>query len=738
MARTPADRPTFRRIAEDAVSDRVSAASIAAASRKLWHTRHVAAPAWAAAGTAIATEATYLTGNVPLGLTAAAVTAAGTRLGACRIREDMRRARIAAAAVGGTWTGVILAATAGLSPHDFAHFPAGIPAWAFTAATFGAIHEWLDTEMVKDAKRLQRLLDAWPADREALGSPELSLTGHRIEMLATGRIYHLTAPRGRIAMRLIDVDRAAATWGVPREWVQVAENPRNPRRATLTVFTSDPWADVDNRHPAVTGGDGWETVSRSILDPQPIGVPATRAKASEAARYALLELVTDAGAEQVNYGGRKRSGKSTGINSLAASILSCSDALLCLIDIPKQGIEGKDWGPGAIEVCAGTFEAAELLLVALLALCRHRSVTRWAATRETPAVTLVIDELKSLLEPEMAKDAHWGPKLTGMLEALSRVCGAAGIPIVLGTQRPTEDAFGGSVTTREQANQGVCFALRKASDVPYVLGRETTVDISQWTEKGLFVGSSRFMRPDEVWRGFDLHEPADIQALGRRYAVGRPCIEPAGLAAMNEELAPHKVTWADLQYRGDAQPSAGTPLSAPADPEDDPPAGGQSAIDEEFAHMTDQFELRPEYAGMDRAQALARLRAVQAAANVPRQRFTEPPPIGDPAHMSPDELEVYTRLMSPEGEAWRRESAARYVPEPVRPEHAALLGLLAQAGESGARAADLAEALKVSGATVLRRLGELRDNDLVRSEGQTHHCRWLLAAAPATQTDAPH
>jgi hypothetical protein len=217
-------------------------------------------------------------------------------------------------------------------------------------------------------------------------------------------------------------------------------------------------------------------------------------------------------------GGRKGSGKSTGVHVLMTHVSNCENACPIGADL-MHGKEFNLWKRSFHQVATERGEAAAMLSGILEVVdergreLARRGIQSWKPTPEEPALVFFIDELADLSE--------W----MGQVFEICRKCRAVAVIPILATQRPTASALGDGGTDM-RAQLDTVIGLRARVDDTSVIFGPGSINEGWGLDKLGGPGSFKIRSDDDdlPYRArFWNHSPAAIRRAAAR--ARRPNID---------------------------------------------------------------------------------------------------------------------------------------------------------------------------------------------------------------------
>lgn len=219
-------------------------------------------------------------------------------------------------------------------------------------------------------------------------------------------------------------------------------------------------------------------------------------------------------------GGVPGAGKSGLLAVLLAHLATFDQVSVAMIDL-KYGVEAEPWRPRLAEI-ADSGDAALDLLSRLLQVVEHRYLdmrsrglrNAWTSSYfngTTPVIVLVIDETADLFASITKEEKERAGKIATKLRRLVQVGRAAGVVVVMATQKPTADSLPTAI--RDLTTLRICFKTTTAAQTDAVLGdgwRDSGINPSAFdavtqrgyaaasTSAGLVVCRSALMTDDHI------------------------------------------------------------------------------------------------------------------------------------------------------------------------------------------------------------------------------------------------
>lgn len=351
----------------------------------------------------------------------------------------------------------------------------------------------------------------------AMGSEHVKLRAARLDEIQRdehGYTARVLLPPGVTLERLLAERRELeSAMGARRGWLRFEpyERTRRADHASLRLLTSDPLAETRPWPGPPEHG--------TVRDRLPLAIYETGE---------TLEMVVTE--RHWLIAGESGGGKSGIVNVVLGWLAGCEDVVVWGID-PQAGKELAPWR-SVLGRLAADIPQAEDLLAALvrvmetrLRLMAARGLRSWPVSRERPAIVLIVDEL--------AEVADQSDQAIADLDRLARRARAAGIWLVLATQRPTQEALGSAPGLRPNTKNRVCARLAEGRDTDMILGSSSRASgylPDQLDAPGkLVVRSPEHTRPTPA-RAYWATD-AQIQRTAQQLADRRPRLDPESQAA---------------------------------------------------------------------------------------------------------------------------------------------------------------------------------------------------------------
>ncbi len=333
--------------------------------------------------------------------------------------------------------------------------------------------------------------DVW----SSWGCPGAVLDYHRDDVEGT-RTWVVALPDDMVAQQAVRIlrDRISRGADVPSNQIAVTEGGNSGRVVVLVRREAMRVLPDLIKHPVTTAAVG----ARSVLQGARVG-------ATYDGEW-IVPLATEKGANHLFIGGAPNQGKSALITNVLAEAAAMVDAQVWLAD-PKR-VDYAAWR-NVVARYANTVEAIEALVRDLGAemerryeLLEGQGGRKWRATPETPQIVFILDEAADL-----SKDGQL------RLKEISRLCRAAGITVVIATQRPTKENINTSLLA--QLVERVALHCATAAEMSYVLGEWSPDELGgdrpnddflrrpgdaliKSQSKGWHLGRSYYLSDDEI------------------------------------------------------------------------------------------------------------------------------------------------------------------------------------------------------------------------------------------------
>lgn len=639
-------------------------------------------------------------------------------IGKFRISSSRDRAYFMA----GSFTGLawILAASYWL------HLAFGLFLWAWVLLTGTGAMMWSLDHRVRSKVRLEKEAEKVPETVTFAGYPELRLLLIS-DILAddgarTGLRYDFECPRG-MHRNGVDQDRLEAAFpGARPGSVTKIDDTGNVRRFSVQVVTADPWKGTGGAskpvpHPAVThleqlqqiqarrdageGGVAAPTDLELWLPGGSVRTPRTIGQRDDGSKVWYVAWDADHGAHQLLMGGQKGSGKTVTENDLIAVLAPTVDAVIIGIDIAKGGKVFAHWGDVVSLVVTTAYDAVEvtgrvqrfITQRGLDAAAARSHDDKHQPTPQDPAVFLIYEEASALFGRRNGYSADAIRAAEGVAESGREA--AVGEWII--TQVGDNSSLGYSVRLREQLDDAICLFMKNPEHARFIMGNsKVKVDVSAIQHAGAFYMQNGPKLDGRVNRSYDLHQPADVEALAALYGPRRRHLK-------------------DFAQRHFAPTSAAPTTPEGTQPMTDSsptPAGG---LFDKPGRASGQPARRPGIRGEIDAAAQELAATINGAGEQIAERLTLPPlpriGPGDAAHPSGTPAEP-ADLADP-----LTARILEYLRDPAGPGTASNAELM-QACR------DRASGEQPSSATVLRRCNALARGGKLTSEGSGRATRW--------------
>jgi hypothetical protein len=533
---------------------------------------------------------------------------------------------------------------------------------------------------------------------------DLVVDRYEVDTRSTGKRASAFANRGQEEL-------IAEREGLPVSRVHVRRHSMGGR-IVITVTRSNPWA-----HPVLhpvfdSKPETVLPVPCSIRDRVQIG------RSPETGRALTLPLWDETGGKNIVLVGIKGSGKGVVLDCISERVTAAYDAVQIRVNLSVKGeAEPESWGPAchltAFGVNQKTRAVKVLRTVSQVIEWRARSYKRgqYVPTGKDPLIVVILDEADSAMAVAEVRKAY---------DDLATKGREYGVTTIRAGQRGTTDY--GSAKTR-------------AMDDVFVIGK-----VNRDNEVYLAAGNAGIGLPDMAAYGegaagvWGIAELGGLQQRGRSWAMGKTA---AAQGTAVEELAQERAftqpelpdacrehlgqayeillstdvfaKWANARPPQDAA----TPLPDGQQPEAE---DGTATATTPVVTLTDEETLRnldledEEYMDDGMRKRLAEIDARNAAT---RKLLEETAALPKPPEVDPEAWKASV------AERWRQVGEQANLSENDRN---VLIGLL----RNGTTIGGLAEALKVSKWTARTYLEKLRNEGLVRLEGEKRSARWLL------------
>lgn len=355
---------------------------------------------------------------------------------------------------------------------------------------------------------------------------------------------------------------------------------------------------ADPVHPAVhkenrAAGAAWEPGKRSVLDGFVSGNQLGTAK------HSIVRVYTTKGQDVRHFGilGATGSGKTSTTSGILLSAIATGDLVLGVCDIPKAGNLGEPFRP-CLHRVATTYDQLESDLLAILTLGQDRirrmgegkilgpngkKLRKWRATRKTPALGYVIDELGNTMRDLAAEDPDRAERLWDLLISVVQSVRQAGIYIMWASQ----DAKRESINTTFRKAMG-SFVVHRVATTQCVNGIWSEHDLDMF-ESGLpsagmnYTGDTDGGAPNKSI-GFDMdkliEDGDDFDQAVADFATARPNL-------MRDDVA--VLGWGDTLCQAQDAP-AETAAPAPAPAQDGQEAAAAAETEGVLAVLNDAVE----------------------------------------------------------------------------------------------------------------------------------------------------
>lgn len=324
--------------------------------------------------------------------------------------------------------------------------------------------------------------DVW----SSWGCPGKVVDYHRDDVDGT-RTWVVALPEDLVAQQAFRILRDKISRGadVPSSQINVVEGGNSGR--VIVVVRREAMKMLPDliKHPVTTMGTG----QRSVLQGARVGMTYDGEW--------VVPLATEKGANHLFIGGAPNQGKSALVTNVLAEAAAMPDAAVWLAD-PKR-VDYAAWR-NLVARYANSMTDIEAMVKDLgdemerrYQLLEGQGGRKWKATPETPQIVFILDEAADL-----SKDGQF------RLKEISRLCRAAGITVVIATQRPTKDNINTSLLA--QLVERIALHCSTAAEMSYVLG--------EWSPDEL--GSDR---PNDVF----LRRPGDalVKSQAKGWHLGR-------------------------------------------------------------------------------------------------------------------------------------------------------------------------------------------------------------------------
>lgn len=550
--------------------------------------------------------------------------------------------------------------------------PALYGAW-LVPSTIGAIGWWLGPTF--------RARSVFEKDRRRFASTRLGAGARLVRVTRNaGAVVMRVRLGARQSMRDADREQLAHDLDEPVGRVIVERDPQSGRAITVKILARDAFTGPEIPHPALAAGatdEGgpWAPGARSILDPIPVGE-------TRDGEVHYLHLYEGGDAKHGAVFGKTGSGKSGTLSVLVAGVRACDDAVLWASDVPKGGSTFVPWAPAVdwLTLHADrTREQLERLLDVIAwrgGAVAHSDADKWRPCPGSPAIVAVIEEAAALFSRH--------PELADLAVDVILAGRQAGVILVVASQGADWDSI--PTKMRDQLEWVIAHKMSAGAFRLCWPAGAAVADMSLFAVPGLAYvqdgGGLNTSDGIEPVRAYALYGPADKRRLAALYGPGE--VDASTVRAAGAEYASRP---AELPETTPKSPNEAAPAQRRPDR-----AAARSEIDEAIAAADAQSA-----------------REVELAPGSIRDVFASVPP--EPETLSPDDERVRRAILA---ELARTEVDGEPVDTP-----------------RAMSRADLARATGASDATVLRRLGGLRDEGRVEMVGLGSVARWRLTSVEA-------
>lgn len=230
--------------------------------------------------------------------------------------------------------------------------------------------------------------------------------------------------------------------------------------------------------------------------------------------------------------GETQAGKSSIEHVIVCNAVACPDAQVIGIDMKPGRLELGAYRMAGARVAEDVGEATELLEWVIGEGDRRGRLlgvsfeetgeirNQWTATPDGPHLVVVLDEVAELVRQ--------APKLAKKLEAIASVLTALGITLVVCTQVPSKDVWGGNTDARGQFDTRVCLRTAEQGHTQIGLGNDairTGFLAHDLEAQGEFYIRSRHHRRPEPDRAYLITNRVRADHI-RAYASGAVRLDP--------------------------------------------------------------------------------------------------------------------------------------------------------------------------------------------------------------------
>ncbi|MFB9890453.1 hypothetical protein [Planobispora takensis] len=608
---------------------------------------------------------------------------------------------------------------------------AAVPGWLAFAAGWGAFNlptlvgytstaalawsafTWSDVLRERRAWQEQQL--KWDTLAATAGLEGSRLIG--IEQTRLGPCFRIDVRRcDKTASQLTSgvlAERLAAELGLAKDQVSVREDARHAGILRIQIHTLDPWTQPAPAL-ALTGATGESGSSGALVRRSVLDRPLQVGDAPDTGQAMQLVLYNHEGGHHTFVVAPTGAGKTTFYNAVIDDLSGCTDVLIWGIDLFKGTIPAL-WGP-VLDASAGIGEYDKALAILEWAylLIKERSRKNGGLdhvpTPTEPLIVIFVDEQDELTGMH-SPIAHKARFFTDKIHTKGR---SAAVVLLTASQRGVIQHTG-SKEAHFNAQNKIVLRINRITEMANVVpeweaaGMPNMVTYRQGTKGVILIVDAA-----NQWRAGRFRNLSDFRAVKQLAAArGGPA------ATLDADLVPLLVAQPkkDQQQayadRHATDPGSTTPASLPA-----PPAGtghpaaegwgvdpaDSGAVDRLARHLVTEIETN--LAGMpDPPRHPTRIEDLLAA-----KQLVEHTDVNDPAV-----------------------NRAITVPEHIT---RAILRLLAQRGEAGARRDELVAAVGKSRSGVANWLAILRDHHVIVAAGAGKAARYYLPEyAPALDDD---
>lgn len=432
--------------------------------------------------------------------------------------------------------GRLLTETAPIDRAGLIHFL--IPGGVTFAATFAAAFAWLghhfaNHELEEDEKlNLGRMLETNSREKEAMRAMLAGLTGEKLIRPtdfkqwdnSAGETYEVDLSQTRLGgwrALITHCDTLATKMRLPEGCGVEASKGSARHLALLHVARQNKLKDIHNYPNKLVLGNIYEGRLAGVLRPgDPILV--------ELRQNSMVVI------------GQKRSGKTTFLQDLIASLLQTRDTLVWTIDLNGGGLplpflfpfaDGRTARP-AVDWAADNVPEALRMVNTALAIAEDRKryykfrkkkagITLLPIDHDVPQIVLMIDEGAEVMGAATDDDAR---EVCEIIEKLQRIAGDSGVNVVYSVLRATADHLNPAV--KNGCAIRVAMRVSDRAELAYLFGNYTA-DPDDAPYQGSGHIQAGHGEPARVFKAFYL-EPAQMEDIAVETAIWRPFLDAQG------------------------------------------------------------------------------------------------------------------------------------------------------------------------------------------------------------------